>query len=45
LAGEPPKIVFCVLENAGSYFKKEKKQADSKTAILIQEKIGLSLFN
>ena len=34
-----PKIVFLfwsyVLENAGSYFKKEKKQADSKTAILI----------
>jgi len=35
-----------VIENARSYFKKEKKQADSKTAILISgKKIGLTLFN
>jgi hypothetical protein len=37
-----PKIVFLflgyILKNAGSYFKKEKKQADSKTAILISGK-------
>jgi hypothetical protein len=33
-----------VLEYAGSYFEKEKKRADSKTAILISGK-KITLFN